>query len=209
MPQESEDLSRVYGARSAEEIREAYDDWASDYDAQNLAKGYRVHALAAAYAARHLAPDAGPVLDAGCGTGLVGEALAILGYGPLTGLDISPEMLASAAALGVYDRLSEHELGQPIDEPDGAFAGFACFGSFGPGHAPPSSLEELVRVTRPGGVGLFNLVEATYREQGFPEAMAALEAAGRWRLRERSPAFRAYLLAEPALLCRIFVYEVL
>lgn len=208
MPLETDDLGGVYGAASPTEARRLYDAWAARYDGENLAKGYQVPGLGAAFLARHLAPGAGPVLDAGCGTGLVGAMLATLGYGPLTGLDLSAEMLAVAGARGVYARLAEQDLGRPIPEPDAAYAGFACFGSFGPGHAPPESLDELVRLTCPGGIGVFNVVEATWRDQGFPAVFDRLAAAGRWRERERSAPFRAYLIAEPALLCRIFVVEV-
>lgn len=209
MSTESEDLARVYGARSPGEIREAYEGWSARYDADNIAKGFRLPQLAAAFAARHIPADAGPVLDAACGTGLVGESLALLGYREIVGLDISPAMLAAARALGVYARLEEQDLGEPVPAADGTFAGFLCIGAFGPGHAPPAALDELARVTRAGGAGIFNLVEATAEAQGFPAKMAALAEAGRWRLRERSPAFRPYLLAEPELVCRMHVYEVL
>lgn len=209
MPTKNEALERVYAARTPDEIRDAYQGWAGGYDAENLAGGFRLPSMAAAYVARHVPVEASPLLDAGCGTGLVGEALSVLGYRGLVGLDISEAMLDAAGRLGVYSRLARQDLGQKIPEPDGAFAAFSCVGSFGPGHAPPESLDELVRVTRPGGVGIFNVVEASYEAQGFAAKMAELEAAGRWRERERSPAHRAYLLAEPELLVRIFVFEIL
>lgn len=51
----------------------------------------------------------GRVIDLGCGTGLVGAAL---GHRPthLTGIDLSPRMLAEAARRGGYHRLVEGEL---------------------------------------------------------------------------------------------------
>ena len=48
---------------------------------------------------------AAPVLDAGAGTGLVGEWLGILGYPEVEALDISEGMLAVARAKGVYRAL--------------------------------------------------------------------------------------------------------
>jgi predicted TPR repeat methyltransferase len=51
----------------------------------------------------------GSVLDLGCGTGLVGEALRPRA-GRLTGVDLSPHMLARAQAKGVYDELHEAEI---------------------------------------------------------------------------------------------------
>ncbi|MDJ0820491.1 MAG: methyltransferase domain-containing protein [Paracoccaceae bacterium] len=48
-------------------------------------------------------PD-GPVTELGCGSGAVGPALAQL-QRPLTGIDLSPAMLAAAQETGVYDTL--------------------------------------------------------------------------------------------------------
>ena len=92
--------------------------------------------------------------------------------------------------------------GLPFD--DGHFAGFTCFGSFGPGDAPPDSLEHLARVTRKGGVGVFNVVEATYEEQGFPALIYRLCADGVWQVEESTAPLRAYLLAEADLLVRCY-----
>lgn len=53
---------------------------------------------------------AGDVLDLGCGTGLVGAALAPE-PGPLvTGVDLSPRMLEQARARGVYHELAQGEV---------------------------------------------------------------------------------------------------
>lgn len=60
------------------------------------------------------------VLDLGCGTGLAGEAIAHRA-GHLTGVDLSPAMLARARAKGCYDRLVAAELGAFLArEPEGS-----------------------------------------------------------------------------------------
>lgn len=54
----------------------------------------------------------GAVVDLGCGTGAVGEALAAR-FGPrVTGVDSSPAMLAEAAATGSYDVLTEADIAE-------------------------------------------------------------------------------------------------
>jgi len=209
MPSLSDDLSAVYGASSPDETRAAYDRWSSAYDAENLAKGFRLPGMAAAFVARHVAREARPILDAGCGTGLVGESLSVLGYGGLTGLDLSEGMLKCAASLPIYESTLCHDLSEPIPEEEGAFAASLCIGSFGPGHAPVGTLDELARVTRPGGHVIFNVRSDTFRDQGFAHRMSALEEAGRWRKVDESPDFRAYLIDEPELHVRIFVFAVL
>lgn len=209
MPLNTEDLGDVYDAKTPEANRAIYEGWAERYDADNLSKGFRLPGLGAAYAARHIRPGPEPVLDAGCGTGLVGESLSILGIGPLHGLDLSPKMLAAAKTRAIYAELMEHQLGTELPIADNSCRAVTCFGSFGPGHAPPESLTEFARIVRPGGHVIFNIVEATYKGQGFPDVMDALAAQGLWQEVERSPEFRAFLLSEPTVTTRIFVFKVL
>lgn len=204
-----ERLSAAYRSASTEGARAFYDDWAPRYDRENIGKGFRLPFFGAALLARHLgAAPSGPLLDAACGTGLVGESLALLGYEGLTGCDVSPEMLKAAAETRAYRTLDTADL-TALPYVDGTFAAFACVGAFGPGHAPPSALAELARVTRPGGVGVFTLREDTYVGQGFPAAMDALATGGVWRELQRTPAFRAYLLDEPDLYARAVAVEIL
>jgi len=205
----TEELGGVYGAKTPEDSRRAYDGWAGSYDADTLAKGFRLPALGAGLLARHMGATDGPVLDAACGTGLAGESLRLMGFGPITGCDLSPGMMARAARCGAYDAFHEADLGSGLPFGDDTFAGFICVGAFGPGHAPPASLTHLARVTRPGGIGVFNLIEATFEEQGFPEVMTALEARGRWEVVRVTPPFLPFLLSEPDLWTRAYVVRML
>ncbi|MBS9716936.1 class I SAM-dependent DNA methyltransferase [Pseudohalocynthiibacter aestuariivivens] len=167
MTNATDTLEHVYNAEGMQAIRESYEGWASNYDAENIGNGFRLPTIGVAFVARHVPNDEGPILDAGCGTGLVGEALAILGYEDIVGLDISPAMLKFAERLETYNLLYEQDLGRPIPEADNSFAAVTCFGSLGPGHAPPDCLDEFIRVTRPGGHVIFNVRPDTYEEQGL------------------------------------------
>jgi len=209
MTRNPDDLSDVYGAKTPEQSRLLYNDWAQSYDADNLARGFRLPALGAAMFARFMGLTEGPVLDAACGTGLVGESLNVLGYGPITGCDLSPGMLAAAQATGIYAELVEAEMGSGLPFADHSFAGFVCVGAFGPGHAPPESLIHLIRVTRPGGFGVFNLLEATWKSQGFQVVLEALVDSGRIAIVQRSEPFLPFLLAEPDLWSRLYVIRAL
>jgi SAM-dependent methyltransferase len=202
---ETEGLDGVYGAKSPEESRAIYDDWSTSYDADTLAKGFRLPALGAGLLASYLGRSHGPILDAGCGTGLVGETLMVMGYSHILGCDLSPEMLAQAERTGAYAGLAQADMGAGLPYADDHFAGFVCVGSFGPGHAPPATLRHLARVTRPGGYGVFNLGEATYKELGFPEVMDALKAEGAWEVVHVTPPFLPFLLGEPDLWVRAHV----
>ena len=121
-------VGRVYGAESNEDLKRKYDAWAADYDRDVESVRYNLPALAAGLFGRYVAPDAGEILDAGCGTGLLGEPLHLLRYQGLVGVDLSPEMLARAKARGVYRELQAMDLGARLDFPDDRFAAAAATG---------------------------------------------------------------------------------
>ena len=138
----------VYEATTPAELAAAYADWSNHYDRETLR--HRLHATLPGHRwlARHVPKGAGPVLDAGCGTGLSGPFVRALGYDRLEGLDLSPDMLALAGARGAYANLTQAELGRKLPWPDGHFAAFFSTGVFTEGHAPASGLDELVRITQ-------------------------------------------------------------
>jgi SAM-dependent methyltransferase len=114
-----------------------------------------------------------PLLDAGAGTGLVGEWLAIIGYPHVEALDISQGMLTVAARKGVYKALHRLALGGDLPFADGHFAGIVSAGVFTTGHVGAEGLDELVRITRPGGVIVLT-VKTTLWAGGFYARLTAL-----------------------------------
>lgn len=201
-------LGAVYQAGSAGELRDAYAAWSGDYDRETGADGYCLPFLIAAWVARHVKAGDGPLLDAGCGTGLTGPALRALGYRDIEGLDFSPAMLALARQRGAYTTLVEAELGKPLPYAAGRFSAVFATGVFTAGHAPASSLDELVRIVRQGGKAIFTVRDTVLDRGGFRPAMKRLAAEGHWRPVEQSPPFRAFAVAEPDVLVQTFVFEV-
>ncbi len=63
-------------------------------------------------------------------------------------------------------------------------------------------------MTRPGGHGVFNVREDTWVDQGYKAKIEALSEASTWSLLEDSGPFRPYLIGEPELFTRIFVFEI-
>lgn len=170
-------LGQVYGAKGPDEVAALYDRWADTYDAEMAANGYRHPSIALALLARHLPRGAGPVLDAGCGTGLVGEWMGILGYPQVEGLDISEGMLARARSKGVYGKLHSLALGGTLPFADAHFAGIVSAGVFTTGHVGPEALDELVRICRSGGVIVLT-VKNTIWEDGFAARIEELAGEG-------------------------------
>ncbi|WP_421927869.1 class I SAM-dependent DNA methyltransferase [Neoaquamicrobium sediminum] len=208
MSHEEKALDRVYAAESPRELERAYADWAADYDRDTIALGYSLPFVIAGWVARHVPHSDGPLLDAGCGTGLSGPFLKALGYDDLVGLDYSRAMLDLAGQRNAYRELRQAELGTTLPWPDDHFAAFLSSGVFTAGHAPASSLDELVRITRPGGHAIFTVRDLLLDDGGFSDVFRRLEDAGRWRRVEESEPFRAFVLAEPEVKVKAFVFEI-
>ena len=202
------DLDRLYGARDLDELRGEYDRIAGAYDAELLdGMGYRSPAAVSEVARRILPADA-RILDAGAGTGLLGAALADDGFTRLDALDLSPGMLAVAARKNVYTDLRPGRLGDELEYGSATYDAVVSAGVLTTGHAPATSLDELVRITRPGGHLIFTL-RTDQMPPGYEEKIAELEGAGRWQLVEQGEEFQALPLGEPEVLVRVWVFRVL
>jgi len=201
-------LDSVYSARDPKELAAAYAEWAASYDKETAELGYLLPFLIPAWVARHVQPGEGPLLDAGCGTGLSGPQLKALGYDDIAGLDLSDEMLEVAAGRDSYNDLKQATLGERLPWPDGYFRAFFSTGVFTMGHAPAAGLHDLVRITARGGHAIFTVRDQVFESGGFRAVFDELEAAGRWRPVEQSPWFRCYAVAEPEARVKTFVFEV-
>jgi predicted TPR repeat methyltransferase len=204
----SERLQSVYNAESSQEAAELYDNWAEDYERSILSYGYSTPAVAAGFFGRYVEPEDGTVLDAGAGTGMMGEILIPLGYWDLVGIDISPNMLELARKKGVYKDLRQMELGGKLDLPTDAFSAVVSTGVFAAGHAPPESFEELIRTTKAGGHVIFSVRTDVYVDGGFKAKQEALEKEERWQLVEMTDPFSHLRYEDPELKVRVFAYRV-
>ncbi len=206
---DSEAMAKAFAAKDVDSLTQQYEKWAASYDAENAAAGFRIPALAPGFFARHVPVSDRPILDAGCGTGLAGDNLNILGYRNLVGIDLSCNMLQSAERLGVYRQLERMTLGEHLDFLDDHFAGVISTGVFTEGHAPSSSFDELIRVTEPGGHIVFNVRDDIYEHHGFREKQELLEQQGLWQLVEKTDRFRPFTIKELNVIARIFTYKVI
>jgi SAM-dependent methyltransferase len=202
------DLDRLYAAGDLDELREEYDRIATSYDVEvGEDMSYASPRAVAAVAERLLERDA-RILDAGAGTGLLGEELAEAGFQRVDGLDMSSRMLGEAARKGVYRDLRTGTLGKPLGYETAAYDGVLVCGVLTAGHAPAASLEELVRVTRRGGHVIFTL-RSDRDLPGFDDKIAELERSRRWELVERGDEFQALPGGEPAVRVRVWAFRVL
>lgn len=164
-------LEAVYGATSRSELSDAYDEWAATYDSDMGEVGYRHPAIALGLLTRHLPSGSEPILDAGAGTGLVGELLGTVGYPVVDALDASEGMLGVARQKGIYRELHQGFLGEPLPFVDDRYAAVVSTGVFTAGHVGAEGLPELFRVTQPGGIVVLS-VKVTVWEASIERFLA-------------------------------------
>ena len=145
------DLGDAYGAQSAAELAAVYDRWSDSYDEYMDGVGYRHPAVCVALLARHVPPGNVRVLDAGVGTGIVGELLAIVGYHAIDGIDISQGMLGKAAEKSLYADLRVADINQPLALAQDIYHAVISSGVFTTGHVGSEGLGQLLAVCEAGG----------------------------------------------------------
>ena len=150
------------------------------------ALGYCSPRLVAERLTAHMDDTAAEVLDIGCGTGLTSDHLHERGYRRIDGVDLTPAMLAKAAARGTYRRLIRADLTDAIDLPDACYDAMLSSGTFTCGHVGPEPFDELVRLLRPGGLLSFSVHVDIWTAQGFEAKLAGLVDAGRLVLIEKT-----------------------
>jgi SAM-dependent methyltransferase len=201
-------LKWIYTSRDNSDLAARYDQWAATYDSDlDEAFGW-IGPQRAVAVFSELVPRQARVLDAGAGTGLVGQALAAVGYENIAAADLSSGMLEEARKKKVYRRFHRIVLGEALDFDSNAFDAVISVGVLTLGHAPPSAFDELIRITSPGGHIVFTLRTDVYENNGFREKQDGLEQASRWRLADVSQPFRPMPDGEPDVIHRVWAYQV-
>lgn len=170
-------LGAVYDAKGTEAVAELYDKWAASYDAEMAEAGYQHPQACVALFARHVMRGSAPVLDAGAGTGLIGQWLQSLGYPEVEALDISKGMLDIARRKGLYADYHQLALGGALPFADGAYAGVISAGVFTSGHVGVEGLNELIRICAVGGAVVLT-VKCLLWENGFKARVDELVSSG-------------------------------
>ena len=177
-------LKEAYSVKSPDDNRALYAVWADTYESEFTVPRRYVYDRNAAGLLCQGFSGSGPVLDAGCGTGLVGEQVRDLGVTVVDGLDISPEMLAKARSKTapdgspVYRQLIEADLTGPIDIASDTYAGLVSAGTFTHGHVGPDGIAELLRIARPGARCVIGVNSSIFDANGFRDRFERYAADG-------------------------------
>jgi len=155
-------LSKVY--ENDGNKQELFDNWASTYDHDLVDDlGYVADAEACRQFVSLITDRQARILDAGCGTGLVGRRLRQAGYTNIHGNDYSVKMLDQARATGAYQSLKQHDLTLPVKAHQLYDAAIAV-GVFA--FSVPSA-EHIVNITRSlkvGGIAIVTVNGKAWKE---------------------------------------------
>lgn len=195
----------VFEAANKEELAASYDKWATSYDNDLVGQGGPNEAVTEL--AKYVSLNA-KILDAGCGTGVVGQLLAEQGYTNLEGLDLSTGMLEQAALKKCYRALHQQALGEPLDFSDATFDAIIIIGVFVMAHVRSNAFEELLRIAKPNGHIIFTLRPEFYENTDFKSTMATLEQEGRWKLVNVTEPFHGRFKLHPEVNLQVWVYQV-
>lgn len=170
---------KILNAGSTDALMTVYDDWADRYETELLGEwGYASPQLTIVLLQRHTDIDGAKILDAGCGTGLVGELLANAGVRHLSGVDYSQGMLDKARDKGVYQTLAKIDLNKPVPLESGSYDAITCIGTFTSTHVVPEAIRELVRLTRSDGVVVFTVRDDYWVATKFGDLLVEMHSEG-------------------------------
>jgi predicted TPR repeat methyltransferase len=168
------------GTSDPDAVADRYDEWAKGYDDDLTSWSYQAPTVVSeTVMSRH--PDATAVLDVGCGTGLVGQALRARGFsGRLTGFDISQASLEIARQGGTYDSAEQADLQQRLPLEDDTADAVVCVGVMTYLPEVEAAWREFARVARPGGLVVVTQREDLWDSRGCQAVVDRLQTEGVW-----------------------------
>ncbi|MEM8861377.1 MAG: class I SAM-dependent methyltransferase [Chloroflexota bacterium] len=158
-------------------LQNFYAKWASNYDSDVATEAYTAPNICVdllkTYSSSLLSHTTDlSLLDAGCGTGLIGHVLQsevdLFQY-QIDGFDLSQEMIEQAKLTNAYRNLASNiNLNQPLNHLEGKqYNAVFCCGVFTLGHVPPHSLKNLFNATLPDGLVITSTRTRYYEESDY------------------------------------------
>ena len=170
MPEKKIGYDDAYSLKTPEDSKKLYKKWAKTYDQDfALNSNYLSPKKISIFFNKYAKSTDTPILDVGAGTGLVGEFLYRTGNKKIIGLDISLEMLKQAKLKGCYSSLMEVDVTKKIPLKNNSIGAIVSAGTFTHGHVGPDAFDELLRITKPGGLFILSINSKVFIKGGFQE----------------------------------------
>ena len=175
----------IYKLKTTEEVMNYYDNWGVEnkYDKDMIDWNYTGPQETVNTFKKYASNKKIKILDAGCGTGLVGIELKKHGYNNTDGADLSKKLL-DLVPNGYYNKLEQMDLNKPINFNNNSYGAVLCVGTFTFGHVKPNALNEFIRITENKGLICFTINEGIYEEYGFDKKIKELSENKLWSIKE-------------------------
>ena len=131
----------IYQLKSKEKVLDYYFNWTKEhqFNKDMIDWNYQAPQNTVKLFDQHTPNKDIKILDAGCGSGLVGLELQKYGYNKITGVDFSQEMLNLIPA-NIYQDLELVDLNEELKYEDNFFDAITCVGTFTYGHIKAHTL---------------------------------------------------------------------
>ena len=172
----------IYKLKTTKDIMKYYDDWSKEnkYDKDMLDWNYTGPKETVAVLKKYAPSKDIKILDAGCGTGLVGIELKKYGFSNIDGADLSQKLL-NLVPKGYYNKLEQVDLNKPLKVENNIYDIVMCVGTFTFGHVKPPALDEFIRITKNKGLICFTINEGIYKKYGFDKKIKQLNNDNLWK----------------------------
>jgi len=175
----------IYKLTTTEELLKYYQDWTkkNKYNHDMVDWNYTAPKETVLILKKYTLDNKCKILDAGCGTGLVGIELKKCGYLNIDGVDFSQNML-DLIPKDIYKKIEKVDLNKPLKFKTNMYDVIMCVGTFTYGHVKPKTLDELIRITKNRGLVCFTINEGIYEEYGFDNKIKELSNNKLWNVKE-------------------------
>ena len=185
MKKNVDDKLDIYKLTTPEEILKYYEDWTkkNKYNQDMVDLNYVAPKETVLVLKKYIQDNDCKILDAGCGTGLVGIELKKYGYSNIEGVDFSQNML-DLIPKNIYKKIEKIDLNKPLKFNTGMYDVVVCVGTFTYGHVKPKALDELIRIIKNKGLICFTINEGVYKKYGFDNKIKELTDNKSWNIKE-------------------------
>jgi len=175
----------IYKIKKPEELLKYYQDWTDNnkYNKDMVDWNYTAPQETVSVLRKYALDKNSKILDAGCGTGLVGIELKKYDYSNIEGVDFSQSML-DLVPQNIYKKIEKIDLNKPLKFKNNIYDVVMCVGTFTYGHVKPHALDEIIRITKNKGLICFTINEGIYEEYGFDKKIKELTNNKLWNVKE-------------------------
>ena len=175
----------IYKLKTPGQLLKYYQDWTNNnkYNKDMVDWNYTAPQETVSVLKKYAFDKNFKILDAGCGTGLVGIELKNHGYTNIEGVDFSQNML-DLVPNELYKKIEKVDLNKLLKFKDNTYDVVMCVGTFTYGHVKTQALDELIRIIKNNGLICFTINEGIYEEYGFDKKIKELSDKKYWKVKE-------------------------